>query len=138
MVAEKTYQAAPNSARHFLDFIGTPISQTALSQLIARTKQQHKKDNMETDDSLLRFASLKPTAFHATMASYVKGVFRAARAHFRVVKHERARIAMRLLPSELPLHAARHQHSLCERHRIASCICHASLPDAVKACSCQS
>jgi integrase len=68
---------APSSTRQFLQFLGRPITPTAASELIAVTKAQHNNDDFTTDDSLQRFAALKPVVTHFTRACFVKGVFRA-------------------------------------------------------------
>ncbi len=79
IVSEKTYQAGANSIRKFLEYAGTPVTRTALSELIAETRRQHREDDFSTDDALLRFVTQKPIILHASYGSYIKGVFRANR-----------------------------------------------------------
>jgi hypothetical protein len=79
VISESSYVMAPSSMRAFLQYLGRTITETAASELIAETRQRHKRDDFGTDDALQRFATLKPIVTHATRASYVKGVFRANR-----------------------------------------------------------
>jgi hypothetical protein len=50
-----------------------------LSELLELTRQQHRADNFETDDQLLRFVSQKPITTYAMYGERVKGIFKANR-----------------------------------------------------------
>jgi len=74
-----TSLAATAAVRNFLAYLEKEPTSSSLSELIARAKRQHRQDDFETDDALLRFASLAPLPLHSNYASYVKGIFRASR-----------------------------------------------------------
>src|SRR5207245_797304 len=59
-VSESTRLKTLSSTKHFLRFLGLPITYHALSDLIARTRQQHRRENYTTDDKLLEFVEQKP------------------------------------------------------------------------------
>ncbi len=78
-LSESTTLKAVSGTKHFLRFLGIPITNHALSELIAHTFIQHKQDNFTTDDKLLEFVSKKPTTSYATWGAAIKGVFKANR-----------------------------------------------------------
>ncbi|MDG6937318.1 MAG: hypothetical protein JRN42_02095 [Nitrososphaerota archaeon] len=86
IISANSYRTAPAACRAFLDYLGIRITTNALSELIAQTKKQHKKDNMDTNDAILRFASLPPVPQHSTLASFVKGVFRSMQDFDRLTR----------------------------------------------------
>ncbi len=70
---------ALSGSKHFLRFLGTPITEHALSDLITKTRTQHRRDVYSTDDRLLEFVTQKPIKSHASWGASIKGIFKANR-----------------------------------------------------------
>jgi hypothetical protein len=68
-----------SGTKHFLRFLGLPITDHTLTDLIERSRQQHRKENYTTDDRLLEFVGQKPIMSHASWGASIKGIFKANR-----------------------------------------------------------
>ncbi len=53
------------------------MTETALSELLKKTRQQHREDNFETDLALRTFSKKKPENTYANYSGLIKGIFKA-------------------------------------------------------------
>ena len=44
-----------SGTKHFLHFLELPVTARALTDLVEKTRRQHRKENYATDDKLLEF-----------------------------------------------------------------------------------
>ncbi|MDG6988472.1 MAG: hypothetical protein JRN21_04010 [Nitrososphaerota archaeon] len=66
---------ARSGTRKFLEHLGIQITPTCLSELIIKTRKEHREDNFSLDANLQRFGKLQPQT-HSKWGSYVKQVFK--------------------------------------------------------------
>jgi hypothetical protein len=78
-ITPKSIRYGLSAATKFLNYLGLPITDSAVSQLVSKTRKQHCED-YSTDDSLILFAGLQPIKAYSHYASLVKGTLRANRA----------------------------------------------------------
>jgi integrase len=72
-----TLMQATSGTLGFLRYLKRDITDTALSQLIKETREQHRNDDFSTDKALRRYISEAKVATQLKHASYVKGIFKA-------------------------------------------------------------
>ena len=78
-VSHSTTLKALSGTKHLLRFLGIPITDHALTDLITETRRQHRKENFATDDKLLEFVGQKPIMSYASWGASIKGIFKANR-----------------------------------------------------------
>ncbi|MDG6971296.1 MAG: hypothetical protein JRN54_09365 [Nitrososphaerota archaeon] len=74
-----TVENARAGVREFLTALSIPITPTALTELITKTRQQHRIDDFSTDATLERYGA-QPPSTHNTRARPVAEVFKRNRA----------------------------------------------------------
>jgi hypothetical protein len=75
--SEPVLGKATAAARLFLTHLNKPTTETALSELIAQVRKQHREDDYSTDRALRTFSKKQPETSHSMYAGLVKGIFKA-------------------------------------------------------------
>jgi len=73
-LGERTIASAKSAVRDFLTYLGTPITTTALSELIRKTRADHRNEDFTTDRKLTAFGRGPPS----TNGRYVRYLKRTA------------------------------------------------------------
>jgi hypothetical protein len=79
IVGKASARASINAIRRFLQFLNRPITTTAVSDLIAETRERHRRDDFAIDNAILQFVSTPPAITHSGYGAWVKGIFKANR-----------------------------------------------------------
>jgi hypothetical protein len=77
--SQLTIENARAGVREFLTTLGLTITPTALSELITKTRQQHRNDDFATDAALEHYAA-EPPSTHNTRARLVAEIFKRNRS----------------------------------------------------------
>ena len=67
-----------------LQYLNREINEHAVTDLIARVKEQHKHDDFSFDDRLQIYSNLPSLRVHRNWATYLKGIFKANRCRLEV------------------------------------------------------
>ena len=73
-----------SACRDILQYLNREINEHAITDLIAKVKEQHKRDDFSFDDCLLIYSNLESLRVHRNWATYLKGIFKANRCRLDV------------------------------------------------------
>jgi len=79
VVSSDTQYNTLAAIRRFLQFLNRPITETALSELIAEVRENRRKDDFTIDNALLRFVSTPPVTTRSIEGARIKSIFKANR-----------------------------------------------------------
>ena len=79
VVSKVSNRKALSAMKCFLRFLGCPIAETAVGELIAETRKRHKKHDFTTENQLLKFVSPNPIKVSALRGARTRGIFEANR-----------------------------------------------------------
>jgi hypothetical protein len=80
-VGIQTHRQSMNGIRRFIQFLNRPVTTTAVSELIALARENHRHDDFSIENDLLRFVATPPVITHSGYGAYVKGIFKANRTN---------------------------------------------------------
>ena len=79
VVSKASNWKALSAMKYFLRFLDCPITETAVSELVAETRKRHKKDGFATENQLPKFVSQSPIKVSALRGTRIKEIFKANR-----------------------------------------------------------